>query len=880
MLPTTPAPRSASHQPGGDRRSDDIVEQLIDAAAADRSLLRQILIASTDGIKLLDADGRLLSMNLAGQHILGAAEPASLMGTPWVDLWKGPEHQLAVAALERARGGGVGEFEAGYTDLTGGPRWRHVRVTPLFDASGALHRLLVISQETTYAKLISEHLAESESRERGIIESATDYAIFVMDVEGRITRWGKGAEKTFGYTAAEILHQDSAILWPAEDLPHAPVEERRLTIESGCADANRWHVRKDGTRFFARGALQPIFNAERVTTGFVKVCRDETSQLQIKTQLADARIRLEAALAAGEIATWVLDLVADKVYGDVNLLRFFGVSATESTGVPLATYLEAIHPDDRPRTTAEVQRAIEVTGMYESEYRINVGGSDRWVVARGKVERDAAGKPIRLPGVVLDITARKKAEQARRDSEARYRSLFDSIDEGFCIVEVIFDANQKPIDYIYLEVNPAFERQTGLVDAAGKSTRLLIPGLEEHWFETYGRVAKTGIPIRYENDAASMERSFDVYAFRIDEPALNRVAIIFKDTTEQRKMLASLKQSEEQLRQLADAMPQIVWAARPDGSLDYYNRRWFDFIGLPPDQFEQAAWDRYVHRDDMARVLATWTQSIRTGSLYQTEFRVKNAAGQYRWFLVRALPIRNNDSVITRWFGTCTDIEDQKEMQAQKEKLLSSERAARDEAERASQMKDEFLATLSHELRTPLNAILGWSQIIRSADHEPEDVTQGIEVIERNARAQSQIIEDLLDMSRIISGKVRLDVQRLDLSAIVQAAVETARPTASAKQVRLTSVIDPLHGVTVSGDANRMQQVLWNLLSNAVKFTPKRRPCAGAAGARELAFGNKRHRHRGRHPAGVFCPSCSTASARPMRRAPASTAGWALACRS
>lgn len=164
---------------------------------------------------------------------------------------------------------------------------------------------------------------------------------------------------------------------------------------------------------------------------------------------------------------------------------------------------------------------------------------------------------------------------------------------------------------------------------------------------------------------------------------------------------------------------------------------------------------------------------------------------------------------------------DQREIAKQREQLLESERAARAAAERASQMKDEFLATLSHELRTPLNAILGWSQVIKMGMDRKEDIAQGVEVIERNARSQAQIIEDLLDMSRIISGKIRLDVQRLDLAAVVQAAIETALPTAATKGIRLISVLDPLLGLSVSADANRLQQVLWNLLTNAIKFTPK-----------------------------------------------------------
>jgi PAS domain S-box-containing protein len=152
--------------------------------------------------------------------------------------------------------------------------------------------------------------------------------------------------------------------------------------------------------------------------------------------------------------------------------------------------------------------------------------------------------------------------------------------------------------------------------------------------------------------------------------------------------------------------------------------------------------------------------------------------------------------------------------------LLDSEREARSRAERASRMKDEFLATLSHELRTPLNAVLGWVNILRLEKCEGDELEEGLVVIERNARAQAQIIEDLLDMSRIISGKVRLDAQRVDLSSILNESIDTVRATASAKGVSLQTVVDPFAG-SITGDPHRLQQVFWNLLNNAIKFTPK-----------------------------------------------------------
>jgi signal transduction histidine kinase/CheY-like chemotaxis protein len=151
--------------------------------------------------------------------------------------------------------------------------------------------------------------------------------------------------------------------------------------------------------------------------------------------------------------------------------------------------------------------------------------------------------------------------------------------------------------------------------------------------------------------------------------------------------------------------------------------------------------------------------------------------------------------------------------------LLVKEREAREEAERISRLKDEFIATLSHELRTPLSAILGWSQLLGRGLLEDHEIQEAVTSIERNARAQTQLIEDLLDMSRIISGKMRLDVQTVDPRAVIESAVETVLPAAEAKSIRVETVIDPMTG-TFSGDSNRLQQVIWNLLSNAIKFTP------------------------------------------------------------
>jgi PAS domain S-box-containing protein len=193
---------------------------------------------------------------------------------------------------------------------------------------------------------------------------------------------------------------------------------------------------------------------------------------------------------------------------------------------------------------------------------------------------------------------------------------------------------------------------------------------------------------------------------------------------------------------------------------------------------------------------------------------------------VRISPLNHEGKVI----GTLTIIEDvtervarENELEAQLQArsiLLASEKLARTEAERANHLKDEFLATISHELRNPLNAILGWSNMLRSGKLAEANITRAIETIHRNAKAQSQLISDLLDVSRIISGKLRLDIRIIDLLAVVNAAIDSIRPAADAKGIRLHFMLDPAAG-PISGDADRLQQIVWNLLTNAIKFTPK-----------------------------------------------------------
>ncbi len=243
----------------------------------------------------------------------------------------------------------------------------------------------------------------------------------------------------------------------------------------------------------------------------------------------------------------------------------------------------------------------------------------------------------------------------------------------------------------------------------------------------------------------------------------------------------------------------------------------FHSSGNAPFTFD--ALQKMIHPEDRERVVESVARALRKHTIYNEEYRILRSDGSIGWILANGCGEYDQTGTPVLMTGVTLDISTRKQAEQQRAALLESERAARAVAERASFMKDEFLATLSHELRTPLTAIQGWCEILR-LNRSEEDLTQGLEVIRRNSQVQTKIIEDLLDMSRIISGKIRLDIQHLELPAIVTAALETVRPAADAKGIQLHANLAAAPA-SIAADPNRLQQIFWNLLSNAIKFTPK-----------------------------------------------------------
>jgi PAS domain S-box-containing protein len=280
----------------------------------------------------------------------------------------------------------------------------------------------------------------------------------------------------------------------------------------------------------------------------------------------------------------------------------------------------------------------------------------------------------------------------------------------------------------------------------------------------------------------------------------------------------AMRASEERFRSLVTATAQMVWTTEPDGRVVEDSPSWRRFTGQTVEEWKEFGWLDALHPDDRERVGAVWRECLATKSVCEVEYRVRAADGVYRWTAARAVPVLEADGRIREWIGTNTDVTERVETEQERNQLLESERHARAEAERANRLKDDFLATLSHELRTPLNSILGWAQMLSMQGDMPGEALHGLHVIERNARTQVRLIEDLLDMSRIMSGKLRLELTPVAPSAVVRGALESLTPAAQAKGIALHVQIQPDLPL-LRGDAARLQQVVWNLISNGIKFS-------------------------------------------------------------
>ena len=291
--------------------------------------------------------------------------------------------------------------------------------------------------------------------------------------------------------------------------------------------------------------------------------------------------------------------------------------------------------------------------------------------------------------------------------------------------------------------------------------------------------------------------------------AINRVigsVVAQMDITNLVQAQSELRTSEAKFRSIANAMPQMVWSSMPDGRHDYFNQQWYDFTGVAEGSTNEDEWNNVFHPDDQQRSWELWQHCLMTGERYDIHYRLRHHSGQYRWALGRALPVLDPSGKILRWMGTCTDIHDQK--------------LAEEKLKNADVRKDEFLAMLAHELRNPLAPISAAAEILRLAKVDEAAVKRTSQIIARQVKHMTSLVDDLLDVSRVTRGQIDLDERHLDFRRIVADAVEQVSPVIQTRRHHLMLHVPPDPAMVV-GDIKRLVQIVANMLGNAAKYTPE-----------------------------------------------------------
>lgn len=837
-------------------------------AALDEDRFRQQLrlfeaISATcpDLIHVFDLDGRLVYANRRLLEVWGKT-PEQAMGKSLYELgypqWHADTHVRELRQVVETKGSIKGEVS--FTGVSGIAGVYEYIFSPVLGPDGDVDLILGTSRDVTERERAEAARQESLARvkrQAQIFDTALSHTkdfAYVFDRDGRfiyvnkplLDLWGLRLDDAVGKNffdlqyphelAAKLQRQIRQVI----DTQSVLVDETPYTSPTGVPGYYEYIF---SPVFAADGTVELVAGNTRVITARKNL---ETERERLLAALENERSRLAAVIehAPAFICTLrgpdhIIELANERYYEAVGQRDLVGKAVRDAIpevrGQGYLQLLDDVYRTGETFVGREMPLLLRRAGGAALEQRfvnfvyqalreadgsisgIFVHGVDVTDLILGREALNAAN--ARLEERVLERTAELT------EVNGKFQAMYDQgIFAGFLDLDgTVIDANRSSLE------------QCGFVreDVVGKRFWDCgwwngSPALQA-WVRAGFDRAAAGTAFRGESvylTADGSERVVEFAMVPIKDDA-GRVMFVMPtgiDVTDRaraeqiRRTGEILLESEARFRQLADTLPQMVWVTRPDGYHEYYNKRWYEFTGLPEGSTDGDGWNGVFHPDDQGRAWERWRHSLATGDPYEIEYRLQHHSGEYCWTLGRALPIRDERGDIQRWFGTCTNIDALKRLTAERECLLENEQVARAEAEAASRAKDHFLAVLSHELRTPLAPVVMMVPAMELDPEMPFKFREDLAMVRRNIDLEVKLIDDLLDLSRVTSGKLRLQMQFVRVHELLRHVVQSSAGETAGKRLRVRDDLRADNDL-MTGDPARLQQVFWNLLRNAIKFT-------------------------------------------------------------
>jgi PAS domain S-box-containing protein len=673
---------------------------------------------------------------------------------------------------------------------------------------------------------------ESEAREREergrlhVTLASIGDGVIATDSGGRVTFMNAVAEELTGWKNDEASGQ------PLQQIFKIVNEHTRETVQNPALRAiTEGHIvglanhtvliARNGSEIPIDDSGSPIQDVYGKTRGAVLIFRDITSRRHAEKE----RALLARIVDSSEdvIVSKSLDGIIESWNAAAEHL--FGYAAAEAIGKPITLIVPPDRIEEEQMILERVRRGEQV--RHFETIRVSKDGRRIPISLSVSPVRDSDGTIVGLSKIARDISERKLHEQELLESRERLRMAMEASRMGTWTREL--DGSNLT------RWSPELERIFGLQPGE-------FPETEEAFFEFVDPEDRPALQ-RAVRDAIENHKEYEIEfryvprgggqhwmigrgrAFYDESGKPYRLAGLGWDITERKRAEEALRQQREWLRVTLTSIGDAVIATDTNGGIAFLNPVAEKLTGWTQDEAAGRMLTdvfRIVNENTRESVDNPALRAMREGVIVALENHTVLIARDGTEIPIddSGAPIRDADGKTLGAVLIFRDISERKKAERERGTLLESEMAARERAEAASRAKDEFVAMVSHELRSPLNAILGWASMLRRGNFSAEETAHSLEVIERNARAQVRIIDDLLDLGRVITGKLKLDLRNVDPSEILESAIESIRPAAEAKAIQLSVQLASKH--LVSGDPNRLQQIVWNLLSNAVKFTPPR----------------------------------------------------------